>query len=274
MCVSGREELCEPFFAHNRLNGTLYDGETRLFDSTGSPLAMYSMGGLSEFAVMPAFAAARIPDELPLLEPAILGCAMLTAYGATKHVAKLAPGESVAVEGVGGVGSNLVQMARALGAEEVIAVDLSAERLEASRALGADETINVSNGDPVAQLREHTNGRGVDVVFEAVGNPRTFQQATEMVADGGRAVMVGIASTGRKAEVEITRLVRRKLQILGSFGGRPRNDLAELMDMVCQGRLNLDAAVGERFSLEDAGIAYSRLREGDLVGRALVEMAR
>lgn len=272
MCTAGREELCEPFFAHNRLNGTLYDGETRLFDSGGAPLSMYSMGGLSELAVMPALAAARIPDELPLVEPAILGCALLTAYGAVRHVANLQPGETVAVVGAGGVGSSIVQMARALGVEQIIAVDMAADKLAAARALGATDIIDGSAADAVAVLRELTQGAGVDVVFEAVGLPATFRQATEMVADGGRCVMVGIAPTGRTAEVEITRLVRRKLQILGSFGGRPRADLPELMRMAVDGRLDLHGAISERYPLDKADTAYTRLREGHVVGRAIIEL--
>jgi len=273
MCRAGREELCEPFFAHNRLNGTLYDGETRLFDAGGAPLAMYSMGGLSELAVMPALGAARIPDALPLTDSAIFGCALLTAYGAAHHVGRLQAGETVAVLGAGGVGSNLVQVARALGAERVIAVDLSAQKLATATALGASDVVDASAGDAVEAVRELTAGRGADVVFEAIGHPSTFRQATEMAADGGRAVMVGIAPVGATAEVEITRLVRRKLQVLGSFGGRPRSDLAALMAMAVDGRLRLDGAISRRFPLERAGEAYELLARGEIAGRAIVELA-
>ncbi|WP_354698460.1 S-(hydroxymethyl)mycothiol dehydrogenase [Paraconexibacter sp. AEG42_29] len=272
MCAAGREELCEPFFAHNRLKGTLYDGETRLHDAAGEPLAMYSMGGLGELAVMPALAAARLPDELPLIEPAILGCALLTAYGAVRHVADLQPGQTVAVVGAGGVGTSIVQVARALGAGRIIAVDTAADKLAAATALGATHVVNAAAGDAADAVRELTRGAGADVVFEAVGLPATFRQATEIVADGGRCVMVGIAPTGRTAEVEITRLVRRKLQILGSFGGRPRADLPALMRMAADGQLDLRGAISERFTLDQADTAYTRLREGTIVGRAIIEM--
>jgi len=94
-----------------------------------------------------------------------------------------------------------------------------------------------------------------------------------MAADGGRCVMVGIAPAGATAEVEITRLVRRKLQLLGSFGGRPRSDLAILMDMAADGRLQLDGAISRRFSLEEAGLAYGMLERGEITGRAIVEVA-
>jgi len=107
-CVKGQEDLCESFFAYNRAKGTLYDGETRLFlRSNGKPVYMYSMGGLAEYCVVPANALAVLPHSLPYTESAILGCAVFTAYGALRHAAEMRAGDSVAVIGVGGVGSRL-----------------------------------------------------------------------------------------------------------------------------------------------------------------------
>ncbi|XP_078153113.1 uncharacterized protein LOC144548311 [Carex rostrata] len=104
-CVKGQEDLCEAFFAYNRAKGTLYDGETRLFLRNGKPVYMYSMGGLAEYCVVPANALAVLPKTLPYTESAILGCAVFTAYGAMRHAAEMRAGDSVAVIGVGGVGS-------------------------------------------------------------------------------------------------------------------------------------------------------------------------
>lgn len=272
MCRAGREELCEPFFAHNRLNGTLYDGKTRLFDRDGEPVWMYSMGGLSEQAVIPARGVAPLPDQLRLADSAIFGCALMTAYGAVSQVGQLQHGESVAVFGAGGVGGSVVQVARALGAERIIAVDVDDAKLELARDLGATDAINATEDDPVAAIRELIDARGVDVSFEAIGRPQTFRQATEVVADGGRCVMVGIAPVGLTAEIEITRLVRRKLQILGSFGGRPRHALPALMDLALAGELSLDGAIGARFTLEQADEAYRLLADGQIKGRAIIEM--
>jgi succinate semialdehyde reductase (NADPH) len=272
MCTSGREELCEPFFAHNRLNGTLYDGETRLFDRTGAPVLVYSMGGLSELAVMPSRGTAPIPDELPTTDSAIFGCALLTAYGAVHHVGRLQAGENVVVLGAGGVGGSIIQIARALGAGRIIAVDVDADKLALARELGATDVVDVGHGDAVAAVRDCTDAHGADIAFEAIGRSDTFRQATEMVADGGRCVMVGIAPVGVTAEVEITRLVRRKLQILGSFGGRPRNDLAALMRLAVEGRLQLSGAIGHRFTLDQADVAYQQLAAGKIAGRAIIEM--
>src|SRR5919198_4252073 len=120
-CVRGRDDLCDTFFAMNRLKGTLYDGESRLRRADGSPLAMYSMGGLAEYAVVPATDVFPAPANVPLPDACILGCAMMTAYGALKNQARLQPNESVAVVGTGGVGSNAIQLARGFGAGEIIA---------------------------------------------------------------------------------------------------------------------------------------------------------
>jgi succinate semialdehyde reductase (NADPH) len=272
MCRAGREELCEPFFAHNRLNGTLYDGRTRLFDGAGEPVWMYSMGGLSELAVVPERGLARLPDELELVDSAIFGCALLTAYGAVAEVGRLQPGESAAVFGAGGVGGSIVQMARALGAGRILAIDVDDDKLALAGSLGATDTINARTDDAVAVARELTDGAGVDIAFEAIGRPETFRQTVEVVADGGRCVMVGIAPVGLTAEIEITRLVRRKLQVLGSFGGRPRHDLPALMELAVKGQLQLDGAIGERFSLDQTDEAYTRLANGEISGRAIIEM--
>ena len=143
-CARGRDDLCQTFLALNRGKGVLYDGETRLFRPDGSPLAMYSAGGFAEYAVVPATAVFKLPDSLALPEACILGCAVPTAYGAVRHQGEVTAGQTVAVVGVGGVGSNIVQVARAFGAGEVIAIDIKDEALEAARALGATQTINSS----------------------------------------------------------------------------------------------------------------------------------
>nr|CAD1838881.1 unnamed protein product [Ananas comosus var. bracteatus] len=158
-CVKGQEDLCEAFFAYNRAKGTLYDGETRLFlRSNGKPVYMYSMGGLAEYCVVPANALAVLPNSLPYTESAILGCAVFTAYGAMRHAAEMRAGDSVAVIGVGGVGSSCLQIARAFGASEVIAVDISDEKLQNATTLGATHTINAQKEDAVERIQEITGG--------------------------------------------------------------------------------------------------------------------
>src|SRR5262245_28597180 len=128
-CGAGRDDLCDSFFAMNRLKGTLYDGTTRLRRANGSPIAMYSMAGLAEYAVVPATDVFPLAEGLPLDASAVLGCAIFTAYGAVRHGADLRGGERIAVVATGGVGINVIQIAHAFGASQTSAVDVKDDKL-------------------------------------------------------------------------------------------------------------------------------------------------
>jgi S-(hydroxymethyl)glutathione dehydrogenase/alcohol dehydrogenase len=269
-CGAGRDDLCDSFFAMNRLKGTLYDGTTRLRRQDGSPLAMYSMAGLAEYAVVPGTDVFPLADGLPLEESAVLGCAIFTAYGAVRHAGELRGGERIAVVAAGGVGINVIQIARAFGASQIIAVDVKDDKLEAARRLGATDVVNATTTDAVARVRELTDGRGVDVAFEVLGIPQTFTQAFEMIRDGGRMVAVGIAPGKTTAPVEITRLVRRELRITGSYGARTRADMPEIIRLAAQGVFRPETMVTQRFPLAQADAAYQALARGEIVGRAIV----
>lgn len=269
-CSAGRDDLCDNFFAMNRLKGTLYDGTSRLRRADGSPLAMYSMSGLAEYAVVPATDVFPLADGLPLAESAVLGCAVFTAYGAVRHGADLRGGESIAVVAAGGVGMNIIQIARAFGAAQIIAVDVKDEKLDIARRQGATDVVNAAATDAAARVRELTGGRGVDVAFEVLGLPQTFTQAFEMIRDGGRMVAVGLAPGRTAAPVEITRLVRRELRIIGSYGARTRSDMPAIIRLAAQGVFRPEAMVTRRFPLAEADAAFRALARGEIVGRAIV----
>ena len=271
-CVRGQDGLCETFFVLNRLQGKLYDDDTRLERPDGTKVWMYSMGGLAEYAVVPVTGVAPLPDGLPFEEAAILGCAVFTAYGAVRRGADLRAGQSVAVVATGGVGSNIIQVARAFGASPIIAIDVRDDKLEAARELGATHVVNGATEDVLARVQTLTGGRGVDVAFEALGRPETFAQATSIVRAGGRAVMVGIAPAGATAPVEITPLVRRGVSIVGSYGASTRSDLGEVIGLAAAGAVDLKLAVSRRYGLEQAAEAYDALNRGEIVGRAIVVM--
>ena len=272
-CQRGRDDMCLPFFAMNRLKGTLYDGTTRLHRTDGTPLAMYSMAGLAEYSVVPINALAPLHGDVPEIAGAVLGCAFFTAYGAVHQTAALQAGETVAVVATGGVGTSIVQLARAAGAETVIAVDISDEKLAAARELGADHVVNSATTDAVAAVRELTGGAGVDVAFEVLGRQQTFEQAVKMLADGGRMVAVGIAAGASTANVEITPLVRRGYRIMGSFGGRTRQDLPAVIDLAASGVFSVEDTVTRTYPLDAAGEAFEALARGEIQGRAVIDMS-
>jgi succinate semialdehyde reductase (NADPH) len=271
-CVRGHEDLCESFFRHNRLNGVLYDGETRLRRPSGEPIAMYSMGGLAEYCVVPDTDVFVIPDGIDIAQAAILGCSVFTSLGAVRNVAHLELGETVAVVAVGGIGLNIVQMATAFGAKQVIAIDVNDEKLQLARTLGATHVVNSRDLDPVERVRELTGGRGVDVAFEALGSAATARTAIHLVDDGGRVVLVGIAPAGVTADLDIAHVVRRKIQVLGSYGARARTDMPAVLELVAAGTIKVDAIISDRFSLADAADAYARLSAGRIIGRAVIDI--
>ncbi|GKV18886.1 hypothetical protein SLEP1_g29209 [Rubroshorea leprosula] len=272
-CSKGHDDLCEDFFAYNRAKGTLYDGETRLFlRSSGKPVYMYSMGGLAEYCVIPANALSILPSSLPYTESAILGCAVFTAYGAMAHAAEVRPGNSVAVIGIGGVGSSCLQIARAFGASDIIAVDVQNDKLQKAKTFGATHTINAKQEDAVERIREITGGMGVDIAVEALGKPQTFSQCTQSVRDGGKAVMIGLSQAGAVGEVDINRLVRRKIQVIGSYGARARQDLPKLVRLAETGIFNLTDAVSRKYKFEEGNQAFQDLNQGIIVSRGVVEI--
>lgn len=272
-CVRGRDDLCEQFFALNRGKGALYDGTSRLRRADGTTLAMYSMAGLAEYCVVPATDVVPLPDQVDHTEAAIIGCALFTAYGAVRHGADLRHGSTVAVYGVGGIGLNIVQLATAFGAKRVIAVDLADDKLSAARSVGAHETVDARTGEGPAAVRELTGGEGVDIVFDAVGSPRSFEQAFMSVRDGGRMVAVGLANVTATASIGITHLVRRGITIAGSYGARTRTDLPAVVGLVADGTVRLDQVITRRVSLDEAAETYAALDRGEIVGRAVVVLS-
>ncbi|MBR7194811.1 zinc-binding dehydrogenase [Gordonia sp. JH63] len=270
-CARGLDDLCEKFFAHNRLKGTLYDGETRLARADGTPLAMYSMGGLAEYCVVPASDAFVVPDGVGLGEVSILGCSSFTALGAVTN-AELRLADRIAVVAAGGVGSSIVQFAAAAGVAQIIAIDVNDDKLKAVAELGATHTVNSRDTDVVAEVRALTDGHGVDVAFEALGHPSTFATALDILDDGGRAVVVGIAPAGTPGELDLARLVRRSLQIRGSYGAKARRDMPALLRMVAGGIVEPERVITRRYRLDEVDEAYQALARGEIVGRAIIEM--
>ena len=220
------------------------------------------MGGLAEYAVAPATAVFRVPPRVPLAESCIIGCAIMTAYGAVRRQANLTMSQTVAVVGVGGVGSNIIQMARTAGASMIIAVDVRDEKLEAAKALGATHGVNGSRDDPVEKVRDLTGGEGVDVAFEALGFPQTIVNAFKMAKDGGRIVVVGIAAGAATADLEITHLVRRGISVAGSYGARVRSDMPEILRLVAAGKIDVTTPISQRLPLHQINEAYDELSNG------------
>src|SRR5439155_236901 len=160
---------------------------------------------------------------------------------------------------------------RAKGEESLGARVQSREvKLEAVKGLGATHTVNATRGDAVAAVNALTNGRGVDVVIEALGRSETVVQAFMMTRDGGRVVVIGIAPGTTTAGIEITRLVRRGIQLMGSYGSRVRTDLPELLALAARGQVSVSQPITRRYRLEQVDEAYAALQRGEIIGRAII----
>lgn len=203
-------------------------------------------GGYAEYLALPSRGVYALPDEVPFEWGAVMMCSSATSLHALRK-ARLAAGESVAVFGAGGLGMSAIQLARALGASEVYAVDIDRERLALAGRLGATP-IDAAGGDPVTALRERTGGRGVDVALELIGLPLTMRQSVQCLAHRGRTALAGI--TDRLMEVAPYReLIGTEAEIIG-VSDHLGTELVELCELARTGKLDLSEVITEVVPLE------------------------
>lgn len=222
--------------------------------------------------MIPAGAAVKVPDDVPLDIAALLGCAVLTGVGAALNTATIRRGDTVAVVGCGGVGLNIVQGAQIAGAEVIVAVDLSAAKLATAEAFGATHTVDASRVDPANAVRDLTGQRGADVAFEALGHSRTLEQTVDMTRRGGQAILVGIP----RLDVMLTLsamlgVILQERTIKGCWYGSSdiRRDVPRLVDLYREGRLRLDELVSRRIDLSEVNQALEAMKAGE-VSRSVI----
>lgn len=211
-----------------------------------------------------------LPPGIPLTDAALLGCAVLTGYGAVHHSARVREGETVAVFGVGGVGLATVQAARIAGASRIVAVDVSEEKEGLARAAGATDYVVASDTTPRA-IRALTGKQGVDVAVECVGRAVSIRAAWESTRRGGRTTVVGIGGKAEQVTFNALELFHWGRTLAGCVYGNsdPARDLPVLAEHVRAGRLDLGALVTERITLADIPDAFGNMLAGK-GGRALV----
>ncbi|MEU4498419.1 zinc-binding dehydrogenase [Streptomyces sp. NPDC023998] len=211
-----------------------------------------------------------LPDGIPLTDAALLGCAVLTGYGAIHHSARVREGESVVVFGVGGVGLATLQSARIAGASTVIAVDVSAEKEALARGAGATEYV-IASDTTAKEIRGLTGGQGADVAIECVGRATTIRTAWESTRRGGRTTVVGIGGKDQQVSFNALEIFHWGRTLSGCVYGNsdPSRDLPILAEHVRAGRLDLSGLVTERIGLDGIPAAFDNMLAGK-GGRALV----
>jgi S-(hydroxymethyl)glutathione dehydrogenase/alcohol dehydrogenase len=262
-CQHDKPNLCdtytEPIWA-----GTMLDGTSRL--RLGGQTA-YSYCGLASFAertVVPRQSCVKIAKDVPLESAALVGCAVATGVGAVMFTARVQPGESVAVIGCGGVGLNCIQGARLCGASTIVAIDVNPKKLQLARRFGATHEL-LSSPQVTQQIRDLTDGRGVDHAIEAVGVSSLQELALQLARPGGTVTLAGLSPMGSSTNLPGAVIVRQEKTIKGSYYGgvNPARDFPMLIDLYRQGKLKLDELISRQYPLNDINQAFDEMLNGD-----------
>jgi NDMA-dependent alcohol dehydrogenase len=267
-CLEGHSNLCD---LHAATGANLLDGTTRLHAAGKDIHHMGKVACFAEYAVVPETGCIPIETPLPMDKAAMIGCCVPTGVGAAMYSAKVMPGSTVAVVGCGGVGLNVIMGAKLLNASQIIAVDIRESQLEFAMRFGATHSVNASDRDPVAQVKELTGGRGADYTFEVFGSADTVKAAYDMCAKSGTVTVVGIAPMDAEAPINAVDLVRNEKTMRGTYYGsaRSRTDMPTMVDLYLSGKLNLDDLVVRHYTLDQVNEAYEDMDKGE-VGRGAI----
>ena len=265
-CLSGKTNICQRFI--DTPEGVVkfsYEGE--------SVNAFAGLGTFSEYTVVPEYALAQVSSKAPLEIMCCLGCAVATGVGAALYTADIDVGNSVAVFGIGGIGVNVIQGAKLAGAEKIIAIDTNPAKKDIALAFGATDFINASaEADGLLEAVRVLSDGGVDVSFECVGSPRLINTAIEASHIGwGQTVLIGIPSGGQQLTIDPYSLFNgRKLMSSWAGNTRMRSQLPEIVEWYLQGRIELDALVSHRFSLEQINSGFDLMKTGEALRSVVV----
>ena len=263
-CTSGKTNLCQAIRV-TQGQGLMPDGSSR-FSLNGKPV-FHFMGTstFSHYTVLPEISVAKISSEAPLEKVCLLGCGITTGIGAVINTAKVEPGASVAVFGLGGVGLSAIQGAVMAKASRIIAVDVNPDKFELATQLGATDVVNPRDHDlPVTDvIIDLTNG-GVDYSFECVGNVDLMRSALECCHKGwGESVIIGVAGAGKEISTRPFQLVTGRVWRGSAFGGcKGRSELPGMVDQYMNGDIRIDEFITYTMPLEDINRAFDLMHEG------------
>jgi S-(hydroxymethyl)glutathione dehydrogenase/alcohol dehydrogenase len=263
-CRSGRTNLCGKLRA-TQPRGVMPDGTSR-FSSKGRML-LHFMGTstFGEYTVLPEIAVSRIAAEAPLEKVCVFGCSLTTGLGAVLNTAKVIPGSSVAVFGLGAIGIAVVQGAVLAHAARIIAVDLNPARWPLARDLGATDYLNPkSHDEPIEQIIVEMTHGGVDYSFECIGNVHVMRSALECCRKGwGESIIIGLAGAGQEIATRPAQLIEGRVWRGSTFGGvRGRSQLPSYIDRYLNGEIRLDAVIGASLPLEKINRAFDHMQQG------------
>ncbi|QYK00157.1 S-(hydroxymethyl)glutathione dehydrogenase/class III alcohol dehydrogenase [Shewanella psychrotolerans] len=263
-CKSGKTNLCQKI-RETQGKGLMPDGTTRFYKD-GEPIFHYmGCSTFSEYTVLPEISLAKVNPEAPLEEVCLLGCGVTTGMGAVLNTAKVEPGASVAIFGIGGIGLSAIIGATMAGATRIIAIDINDSKFELARQLGATDCINPKDYDkPIQEVIVELTDGGVDYSFECIGNVDVMRSALECCHKGwGESVIIGVAGAGQEISTRPFQLVTGRVWRGSAFGGvKGRSELPEIVEKYLRGEFKLSDFITHTMPLEEINNAFDLMHEG------------
>lgn len=262
-CLHPKTNLCQSIRA-TQGQGLMPDGSSR-FSLDGKPILHYmGCSTFSNYTVLPEIAVAKIRSDAPFDKVCYIGCGVTTGVGAVAFDAKVEPGSTVAIFGLGGIGLNVIQGAKMVGADRIIGVDINPDREKLGREFGMTDFINPRNVDNVTEAIIDMTDGGVNYSFECIGNTTTMRQALECSHKGwGESYIIGVAGAGQEISTRPFQLVTGRAWKGSAFGGaRGRSDVPKIVDWYMNGKIQIDPLITHTMPLEDINKAFDLMHEG------------
>ena len=262
-CLNPKTNLCQSVRA-TQGQGLMPDGTSR-FSLNGAPIFHYmGCSTFSNYSVMPEIALAKIRKDAPFDKICYIGCGVTTGVGAVAFDAKVEPGSNVVVFGLGGIGLNVIQGARMVGADKIIGIDINEGKVDLAKRFGMTDFINPKKVENVVEaITDLTNG-GADYSFECIGNVETMRQALECCHKGwGESIIIGVAGAGQEISTRPFQLVTGRVWRGSAFGGaRGRTDVPKIVDWYMDGKINIDDLITHTMPLDKINNAFDLMHEG------------
>lgn len=270
-CTSQKSNLCTSIRA-TQGKGVMPDGTSR-FSYKGQTIYHYmGCSTFSNFTVLPEIAIAKIREDAPFDKVCYVGCGVTTGVGAVTNTAKVQAGDNVVVFGLGGIGLNVIQGAKMVGADKIIGVDINSDKAEWGRKFGMTHFVNSNDVDDiVAHIVELTDG-GADYSFDATGNTDVMRQALECCHRGwGESIIIGVAEAGKEISTRPFQLVTGRVWKGTAFGGaRGRTDTPKIVDWYMDGKIQIDPMITHTMPLEDINKAFDLMHAGESIRSVVI----
>ncbi|RJG07662.1 S-(hydroxymethyl)glutathione dehydrogenase/class III alcohol dehydrogenase [Noviherbaspirillum cavernae] len=270
-CLSRKTNLCQAIRT-TQGRGVMPDGSSR-FSLDGKPLFHYmGTSTFSNYTVAPEIALAKIRSDAPFDKVCYIGCGVTTGVGAVLFTAKVEAGANVVVFGLGGIGLNVIQAAKMVGADKIIGIDLNPAREAIARKFGMTHFINPKDVDNVVDAIVQLTDGGADYSFECIGSTTTMRQALECCHKGwGQSVIIGVAAAGQEISTRPFQLVTGRVWKGSAFGGaRGRTDVPKIVDWYMEGKLNIDDLITHRLTLDQINDGFDLMKRGESIRSVVI----